>query len=64
MKAWIETQMQPRKWYPVQPERLAEVKRLIDERFGWDRFCLELNNDHSKVRKMIIFEGTKKINLN
>jgi hypothetical protein len=49
---YIEHQMQPAKWYMV--TNLERMKTIIDARFGWDKgFCLELNKQHTHVRKIL-----------
>ena len=52
MENYITNEMQERIWYPVRADKLEYIKKLIDQRFGWDKFYLELNWDYSKVRKI------------
>jgi len=56
MENYITNEMPFGVWLPVKKtltvEQVKEIKKLIDQRFGWDKFYLELNWDYSKVRKI------------
>lgn len=50
-KRYIHT-MPFKKWHEVKGEdHLKAIKDLIDQRYGWNKFCLELSEKYDRYRK-------------